>query len=153
MTKKFTFIATLCSVWLSALTRSALAAADIPQMNGLLISSKNNSIMPGLWSLPTEQNGTWQMKIGINPGYATFYAAIEKNEVLYTTRCDAQYGTPVTYVDAYSIETGQNLWSNYPDVSCLPFDLTYNPYDDRIYGLFYNKSNTNSLMLATIEYS
>ncbi len=93
------------------------------------------------------------MKIGINPGYATFYAAIEKNEVLYTTRCDAQYGTPVTYVDAYSIETGQNLWSNYPDVSCLPFDLTYNPYDDRIYGLFYNKSNTNSLMLATIEYS
>ncbi len=135
------------------MTSSALAATDIPQMNGLIVSSDGNKIMPGLWQLPTEPNGAWTMKIGIDPGYATFYSCVEKNDILYTSRCNAQYGTPITYVDAYSIETGQNLWTNYPDVSCLPFDLTYNPYDDRIYGLFYNKRNTSSLMLATIEYS
>lgn len=129
------------------------ATAQIPQLNGMVVSS-NNETRTGLWSLPKEQGGEWTMKFAIEQGYATIYNGIlnPDDNIYYETRCNAKYGSPIIYLDAYSLETGQKLWTNYPNLTFLPYDLTYNPYDARIYGLFSNSTNTG-MVLATVSYA
>ena len=105
----------------------------------------------GLYSLPTTQGGEWTMDFGMDPGYASFYGGVLYNDMYYATRCNAQYGSPIVYVDAYSMEDGSKQWTNYPKVTELPYDLTYNPYDGKIYGLFSNSDNSG-MVLATITY-
>lgn len=138
-----------------SLTMPAIAAngnsITVPQMNGLVVSSSDNS-RTGLWALPTNAGGQWKSLIEIDPEYASFYNGIEKDNIYYTTRCNAQYGSPITYVDAYDIESGEHLWTNYPYASCLPYDLAHNPYNDIIYGFFYNKKKTG-MAFGTIEYN
>ena len=132
-----------------AVTSVAAESSAIPQMKGLVMSS-GISAKTGLWTLPTTPDGEWSMDIGMDPGYATFYGGVAYEDVYYATRCNAQYGT-IVYVDAYSMEDGTKLWTNYPDVTALPYDLTYNPYDGKIYGFFSNKKNTG-MVFGTISY-
>lgn len=90
------------------------------------------------------------MDIAMDPGYAIFYGGILSGNTYYATRCNAQYGA-IVYVDAYSMEDGKKLWTNYPKLTALPYDLTHNPYDDKIYGFFSNEKNTH-MVFGSISY-
>lgn len=129
------------------------ASASLPQFNGTVVSSNDNTVT-GLWSLPTESGGEWTMNFEIQPGYSTIYSGVlnEDDNIYYVTRCNAEYGSPIVYLDAYSMETGKKLWTNYPNLTFLPYDLTYNPYDGRIYGIFSNSDNSG-MVLATVTYA
>lgn len=146
-------ILTSLAVLATALTLpTASASAEVPQMYGMVVSSDNYT-QPGLWSLPVESGGDWNMLFQLQTGTATVYSGVlnESENIYYVTRCDAQYGTALVYLDAYSVETGTKLWTNYPNLTFLPYDLTYNPYDGRIYGLFSNSTNSG-MVLATVTY-
>ncbi len=149
MAKFFTFLAAVFAAGISVPLMADEAPPSIPQMKGMVVSS-SISARTGLWTLPTVSDGEWAMDIAMDPGYATFYSGVMYDDVYYATRCNAQYGT-IVYVDAYSMEDGSKLWTNYPKLTALPYDLTYNPYDGKIYGFFSNEKNTG-MVLATISY-
>lgn len=149
MTKFFTFVAALFAAGISIPSLAAETPPAIPQMKGMVVSSANSDLT-GLWTLPTSSDGEWTMDIAMDPGYATFYGGILSGDTYYATRCNAQYGT-IVYVDAYSMEDGKKLWTNYPKLTALPYDLAYNPYDDKIYGFFSNDKNTG-MVFGSISY-
>lgn len=99
---------TLASLAMAMAMLPNAATAQIPQLNGMVVSS-NNETRTGLWSLPKEQGGEWTMKFAIEQGYATIYNGIlnPDDNIYYETRCNAKYGSPIIYLDAYSLETGQ----------------------------------------------
>lgn len=150
MKKLVTMLAALYAAGISIPSVAADTSPTVPQMKGLVVSSADNS-PTGLYTLPTAESGAWKIDIAIDPGYASFYGGVLHGDVYYTTRCNAQYGSPITYVDAFSMTDGKKLWTNYPKVTALPYDLTHNPYDDRIYGFFSNEKNTG-MVFATITY-
>lgn len=150
MRKLFMLLLLICAAGASGKSMASDTPPSIPRMNGLVVSSASGTVMPGLWSLPATAGGEWTMNIGMNPGYATFYGGVLYDNVYYATRCNAQYGT-VVYVDAYSMEDGSKLWTKYPDLTALPYDLTYSPFDNKIYGFFSNKKNTG-MVFGTITY-
>lgn len=142
-------LAALYAVGMSVPSFAADTSTTVPQMKGMVISSQDETLT-GLWTLPVTEAGSWQMDIAMDPGYASFYNGVMYGDVYYATRCNAQYGT-VVYVDAYSMTDGSKLWTNYPKLTALPYDLTLNPYDDKIYGFFSNEKNTG-MVFATITY-
>lgn len=144
----------LLTIFVAGASVKAMASdvsPGIPKMNGMVVSSSSGSVTPGLWTLPSADGEAWSMNFEMNPGYATFYSGVLYDDVYYATRCNAQYGSPIIYVDAYSMEDGKKLWTNYPKLTALPYDLAYNPYDGKIYGFFSNATNTG-MVLATISY-
>lgn len=149
MKKLVTMLAALYAAGISIPSLAADTSTTVPQMKGMVISSQDETLT-GLWTLPVTAGGTWQMDIAMDPGYASFYNGVMYGDVYYATRCNAQYGT-IVYVDAYSMTDGAKLWTNYPKLTALPYDLTLNPYDDKIYGFFSNEKNTG-MVLATITY-
>lgn len=150
MRKLFLLLLTIFVAGASVKATASDTPPSIPKMNGMVVGSSSGSVVTGLWSLPSAAGEAWSMNIAMDPGYATFYGGILCDNVYYATRCSAQYGT-IVYVDAYSMEDGRKLWTNYPKLTALPYDLTYNPYDGKIYGLFSNSSNTG-MVLGTISY-
>lgn len=150
MRKFFSLLLAICAAGFSVRSMAAEELQPIPKMNGMVISSSSGSVATGLWTLPSVSNEPWVMNFAMDPGYATFYGGVLYDNVYYATRCNAQYGA-VVYVDAYSMEDGKKLWTNYPDLTALPYDLTYNPYDGKIYGFFSNKNNSG-MVFATISY-
>lgn len=149
MTKFFNLMAAVVAAGISFPSLAAETPPVIPQMKGMVVSSANSD-PTGLWTLPTSSDGEWTMDIAMDPGYATFYGGILSGDTYYATRCNAQYGA-IVYVDAYSMEDGKKLWTNYPKLTALPYDLTHNPYDDKIYGFFSNEKNTG-MVFGTISY-
>ena len=150
MKRLFKLLLTLCVLGASVKTMASDVSSAIPKMNGMVVSSTSGTVTPGLWALPSSPDEAWSMNFEMPPGYASFYGGVLYNNVYYATRVNAQYGI-VVYVDAYSMEDGTKLWTNYPDLTALPYDLTLNPYDGKIYGFFSNKKNTG-MVLATITY-
>lgn len=150
MKKMFMLLLAVCIAGASVRSQASGTPSSIPKMNGMVVSSSSGSVKTGLWTLPATAGGEWTMNIEMNPGYAIFYGGVLYDNVYYATRCNAQYGT-VVYVDAYSMEDGTKLWTNYPDITALPYDLTYNPYDGKIYGFFSNKKN-KGMVFGTISY-
>ena len=150
MKRLFKLLLTLCVLGASVKTMASDVSSAIPKMNGMVVSSASGTVTPGLWALPSSPSDAWSMNFEMPPGYASFYGGVLYDNVYYATRVNAQYGT-VVYVDAYSMEDGTKLWTNYPDITALPYDLTLNPYDGKIYGFFSNKKNTG-MVLATITY-
>ena len=134
-----------------------LKAADpIPQLNGITVSfDEDAEIFPGLWALPTEAGGNWNMKFYMNPASCTFFSGVPYEDVYYATRYTTSYGTILTYVVAFAMdsdpEAGWGDWTNTHDATYLPYDLTYNPYDHRIYGFFSN-AQADGVVFATAEY-
>lgn len=149
MKQLVTMLAAIYAAGISIPSLAADTSTTVPQMKGMVISSQDETLT-GLWTLPVTATGTWQMDIAMDPGYASFYNGVMYGDVYYATRCNAQYGT-IVYVDAYSMTDGTKLWTNYPKLTALPYDLTLNPYDDKIYGFFSNEKNTG-MVLATISY-
>ncbi|WP_295730529.1 choice-of-anchor J domain-containing protein [uncultured Muribaculum sp.] len=150
MKKLVTMFAALYVAGISIPSVAADTSPTVPQMKGLVVSSIDET-PTGLYTLPTVESGAWKMDIAIDPGYATFYSGVFHGDVYYTTRCNAQYGSPIIYVDAFSTIDGSRLWSNYPKLTALSYDLTVNPYDDKIYGFFSNEKNTG-MVFGTITY-
>ena len=137
-------------------TAPVRAAEPIPQLNGLTVSyDENASILPGLWAMPTGNGGNWTLKFYMNPADCTFYSGVAYEDTYYATRYTTAYGTVMTYVVAFAMdsdpEAGWGDWTNTHDATFLPFDLTYNPYDHRIYGFFSNAA-TDGVVYATVEY-
>lgn len=151
MRKLFLLLLTIFVAGASVKAMASDVSPGIPKMNGMVVSSSSGSVTPGLWTLPSADGEAWSMNFEMNPGYATFYSGVLYDDVYYATRCNAQYGSPIIYVDAYSMEDGKKLWTNYPKLTALPYDLAYNPYDGKIYGFFSNATNTG-MVLATISY-
>lgn len=148
MTKRLQILAmsalAVCSV------AEGVEASSLPAMRGL-VATATGTTPTGVCSLPTSPGGEWNLIMPLSADYGAFYSGVEKDDIFYAIRCNAQYGSPITYVDAYSLETGENLWTNYPAVTQLSYDLTVNTYDDRIYGFFSNAKNTG-VVFGTIEY-
>lgn len=140
---------------LLALTLSASAAAQsMPQLRGLVVSSSDETLT-GLYALPPAEGGAWDMLIGINPGYSTIYTGIFNpvDDAYYVTRCNAQYGTPIIYLDSYDMETGNKNWTVYPQQrQFLAYDLAVNPFDGKTYGIFSN-ANGSGMILGTAHYA
>lgn len=151
MRKLFLLLLTIFVAGASVKAMASDVSPGIPKMNGMVVSSSSGSVTPGLWTLPSADGEAWSMNFEMNPGYATFYSGVLYDDVYYATRCNAQYGSPIIYVDAYSMEDGKKMWTNYPKLTALPYDLAYNPYDGKIYGFFSNATNTG-MVLATISY-
>ena len=151
MKKLFKLLLAIVVAGASVKALASDVSPSIPKMNGMVVSSSSGSVTTGLWTLPSAQGEAWSLNFEMSPGYAAFYAGVLYDNVYYATRCNAEYGSPIIYVDAYSMEDGKKLWTNYPKLTALPYDLTYNPYDGKIYGLFSNAANTG-MVLATISY-
>lgn len=154
MKKTFLALTAAAAVCLGAMP--VKAAEPIPQLYGLTVSfNEDAEIFPGLWALPKEAGGGWNMKFYMNPANCTFYSGVPYEDVYYATRCTTSYGTVLTYVVAFAMdsdpEAGWGDWVNTHDATYLPFDLTYNPYDHRIYGFFSN-AKADGVVLATAEY-
>ena len=121
MKKLVTMLAAIYAAGISIPSLAADTSTTVPQMKGMVISSQDETLT-GLWTLPVTATGTWQMDIAMDPGYASFYNGVMYGDVYYATRCNAQYGT-IVYVDAYSMTDGTKLWTNYPKLTALPYEI------------------------------
>ena len=151
-----TLFALTAAMAVSAGGWSLSAAGPIPQLNGIMVSyDEEAELFPGLWALPTEASGSWNMKFYMNPSDCSFYSGVPYEQVYYSTRFTSSQGTPLSYVVAYSFdcdpEAGWGDWTNTHDATYLPYDQAYNPYDHRIYGIFANQQMTG-MVFATATY-
>ncbi len=143
------------STWTTALVASLFLlpngmGAQVPQLEGIVASSSDNS-PTGLYSIPTEQTTDWTLLFEVDTRTTAVYSGVRQGDMFYVNRVNAQYGTLV-YLDAYDLTTNTKLWTNYLYSSeYLPYDLTFNEADGKIYGLFLDNTG-KKIRLATVEY-
>lgn len=150
MKKNLAFSAALGVALMSVLPVSVQAA--VPQLNGMVVSSADGMAPTGLYELPTEPDGNWNMMFAVDASTTAIYSGVMLSDVYYVSRVNAQYGTLV-YLDAFDLTTQTKLWTNYlSSAEYLAYDLAYNPADGLVYGLFSNKANTG-IRLCTVTYA
>lgn len=150
MNKHYPLKATLTGILLSILPHTASGA--IPQLQGIVASSSDHT-PTGFYSLPTEADGTWDLHFKVETTTTAVYSGIVKDDTYFVSRVNAQYGGALVYLDAFDLTTNQKRYTEYIYGSeNVPYDMTLNPADGKIYGIFLNKAGTG-VRFCKVNYS
>lgn len=136
--------------------RMKAAPADpdyMPDIYGSVVYSDLEEFeVPALYQLPTAAGGEYVYTIG--KADAT-YGGVAVDGVYYAHNYFNLWGImEFVFVDAYDIESGEQLASWSGDGSELAVDLAYNPVDKKVYGIFelYDEEGGSASYLGTVTY-
>lgn len=125
------------------------------RLMGSVVYSDNPEMAPGIHVLPLTHDGAFQSKL---PNIDATYGGVAVDGVYYAHCLYNFLGLmQIPMVAAYDLETGKELDYWFTDGEEFAMDLTYNPKDGKVYGIFFGAEGegedaTSYQYLGTIEY-
>ncbi len=125
------------------------------RLMGSVVYSDNPEMAPGIYVLPLTHDGAFQSKL---PNIDATYGGVAVDGVYYAHSLYNFLGLmQIPMVAAYDLETGKELDYWFTDGEEFAMDLTYNPKDGKVYGIFFGAEGEGEdaasyQCLGTIEY-